>query len=66
VAAVLTMVAAEQGISLLPASISRLVHPGVLFKKIKDADLAFEHAFAVRVGETSPLVSGFLQLLHPE
>lgn len=65
VAAVLTLVAAEQGISLLPESISRLVHPGVVFKRIKGADFAFEHAFAFRTGETSPVMTDFLQLLPP-
>lgn len=34
-AAVLTMVATEQGISLLPESVSRLIHPAVLFRPIK-------------------------------
>lgn len=63
VAAVLTMVAARQGISLLPESISRLVHPGVMFKKIKAAKLSFEHAFAFRADEAAPAIADFLQLL---
>jgi DNA-binding transcriptional LysR family regulator len=35
VPAVLTMIAVEQGISLLPESVSRLVHPGVVFRPLK-------------------------------
>lgn len=63
VAAVLTMVAAEQGVSLLPESISRLVHPGVVFQRVKGAGLAFDHAFVFRAGESNPAVNEFRQLL---
>jgi DNA-binding transcriptional LysR family regulator len=65
VAAVLTMVAAEQGISLLPASISRLVHPGVVFRKVKGAGFQFDHAFAFPTDGAKPAVKELLALLPP-
>lgn len=63
VAAVLTMIAAEQGISLLPESVSRLVHPGVLFRKISGTTPMLEHAFAYRSREKNPLIADLLKLL---
>jgi hypothetical protein len=59
------MVAAEQGISLLPASISRLVHPGVVFRKVKGAGFQFDHAFAFPTDGAKPAVKDLLALLPP-
>jgi DNA-binding transcriptional LysR family regulator len=69
-AAILTMVAAGQGISMLPASISRLVHPGVVFKPIRGITATLKQTFACRAGENSQAIHDFLGLLgikqHPQ
>jgi DNA-binding transcriptional LysR family regulator len=61
-AAVLTMVAAEQGISLLPESISRLIHRGVVFRPLKGKQPMLEHSFAHRADESHGLIREFLKL----
>lgn len=63
VAAVLTMVAAEQGVSLLPESLSRLVHPGVVFRALGGRPPTLTHTFAYRTRETNPVLLDFLKLL---
>jgi DNA-binding transcriptional LysR family regulator len=63
VAAVLTMVAAQQGISLLPEAVSRLVHPGVAFRGLRGPVPMLEHAFVYRTDKENRLVSDFLNLL---
>jgi DNA-binding transcriptional LysR family regulator len=63
VAAVLTMVAADQGVSLLPQSLSRLVHPGVVFCPVSGPPPILVHHFAYRTHETNPVVLDFLKLL---
>jgi len=62
VAAALTMVAAGQGISLMAQSLSRLVHPGVIFRAV-GANPMLSHNFAYRAKETNPLVFDFITLL---
>jgi DNA-binding transcriptional LysR family regulator len=64
-AAVLTMVAAEQGISLLPESVSKLVDRGVVFRPLKNERPMLEHAFAWRPDEPQSLITDFLKLLLP-
>jgi DNA-binding transcriptional LysR family regulator len=61
-AAVLTMVAAEQGISLLPESVSKLIHRDVVFRPLKDKQPLLEHAFAWRSDESHSPVAGLLKL----
>lgn len=63
VPAVLTMIAAQQGISLLPEAVSRLVHPGVTFRSIKGPVPLLEHAFVYRADKENQLISEFLNLL---
>lgn len=63
VAAVLTMVAADQGVSLLPRSLSRLVHPGVVFRQVSGPLPILIHTFAYRTDETNPIVLDFCRLL---
>lgn len=46
VAAVLTMVAAEQGISLLPLTLRRWIEHGVVFRPLHAPKLTLEHTFA--------------------
>ena len=61
-AAVLTMVAAEQGISLLPESLSKLIGRGVVFRPLKGNQPMLEHAFAWRPDESHGPVMEFLKL----
>lgn len=63
-AAILTMVASGQGISLLPESVSRLVHPGVVFKPIRGMKATLNHTFACRNEETNPVLRDFLAQLR--
>lgn len=63
VAAVLTMIAAGQGISLLPEAVSRSVHPGVVFRKLDKPVPMLEHAFVYRNDNPNPLISELLPLL---
>ena len=63
VPAVLTMIAVEQGISLLPESVSRLVHPGVVFRPLKAPVAVLEHAFAYPNANKNSLVSDLSGLL---
>lgn len=62
VAAVLTMVAADQGVSLLPQSLSRLVHPGVVFHAVSPQPILV-HNFAYRTRETNPIMLEFVKLI---
>jgi DNA-binding transcriptional LysR family regulator len=55
-AAVLTMVAADQGISLLPESMTRLIQSGVEFRPIKGIKPILEHAFAYRQASCAPAI----------
>ena len=64
VAAVLTMVAAGQGISLLPAGLSRLLPSGVAFKPLLDSKATLAHAFAFRRDDKNPLALAFAALLR--
>jgi DNA-binding transcriptional LysR family regulator len=64
-AAVLTMVAAGQGISLLPESVSRIIHAGVVFRRVKGDQPMLEHTFACRTHEMNPLVTALLKVLRP-
>jgi len=63
VPAVLTMIAVEQGISLLPESVSRLVHPGVVFRPLRAPTAVLEHAFAYKNGHQNDLVSNLATML---
>ena len=59
VAAVLTMVAAEQGISLLPEAVSRLIRTGVAFRPVKGEKLVLSHTFVYRTRNANPGAGGF-------
>ncbi|HEY1787558.1 MAG TPA: LysR family transcriptional regulator [Verrucomicrobiae bacterium] len=61
-AAVLTMVAAEQGISLLPKSMSRWINRGVVFRPLKGKQPMLEHAFAWRGDKPHCLITELLRL----
>lgn len=53
VAAVLTMVAAEQGISLLPQSLSRWLNEGLVFRSLTDTRATLAHSFAYRAQQAN-------------
>lgn len=62
VAAVLTMVAAEQGISLLPVTLSRTIGHGVVFRPLHAFKMTLEHTFA-HAKETNPPLKDLIKLL---
>lgn len=64
VPAVLTMVAAGQGISLLPQSVSRLVGEGVVFIPLSGRQPRLEHGFAYRDTSGSPELLDLVRLLR--
>lgn len=63
VAAVLTMVAAAQGISLLPESLGRLIGLGVVLRPLKSRQPKLEHTFVWRGGGEG-FVSDLVALLR--
>jgi DNA-binding transcriptional LysR family regulator len=63
VAAVLTMVAAGQGISLLPASLSRWLNTGVVFKEVNETKTVLTHVFAFRRGAPGDELQEFTRML---
>jgi DNA-binding transcriptional LysR family regulator len=62
-AAILTMVAAGQGVSLLPESVSPIIRVGVVFITIRDAEATLAQTFAFRNSEPGSPIAGFLDLL---
>ena len=64
VAAVLTMVAAEQGISLLPEAVSRLIRAGVAFLPVKGEKPILSHTFVYRARNANPALADFVRLLE--
>jgi DNA-binding transcriptional LysR family regulator len=64
VAAVLTMIAAEQGISLLPKALAKVVPAGVSFREIAGKRILLDHAFAFRSANNIAVVGHFLHLLR--
>jgi DNA-binding transcriptional LysR family regulator len=60
-AAVLTMVATEQGISLLPESMTHLIQSGVEFRPIKSIKPILEHAFAYRQANCAAAILDLLK-----
>ena len=63
VAAVLTMVAAGQGISLLPEAVSRLIREGVAFRPVKGVRPELAHTFVYRKRKPDAIVVDFVKLL---
>ena len=63
VAAVLTMVAAGQGISLLPEAVAKLINTGVEFRQVEGRKLELEHAFAQRSDNKHPALADFVRML---
>ncbi|MBW0000863.1 MAG: LysR family transcriptional regulator [Verrucomicrobia bacterium] len=63
VSAVLTMVAAEQGISLLPKGVSRLIANGVRFVALAGRTARLDHTFAFAAGRPPPEIEDLVALL---
>lgn len=65
VAAVITMIAAEQGVSLLPETMTRLAPHGVVFREVAGKKFMLEHAFAWRDEPRHPskVMQDFVRLL---
>jgi len=61
--AILTMVAAGSGITMVPKSLGRLIPKGVVFRKLPTPEPLIEHTFAYPLQNTSPALSEFLKLL---
>ena len=57
--ALLGMVSAGLGVTIVPEMISRLPAPGVVFVPLQERE-KYEHAVMWRAGGSSPLVAGFL------
>lgn len=62
VPAVLTMVAAGSGVSMVPQSATHLLKEGVRFRKLPAPQFLLRHTFAYREPVVSPLVRDFLAL----
>jgi DNA-binding transcriptional LysR family regulator len=63
VAAVLTMVAADQGISLLPESVSRLIGAGAALRPILGEKPMLEHTFIYRTRNANSALADFVRLM---
>jgi len=64
VAAVLTMIAVDQGISLLPDAMARFIERGVIFRPIRGKKVLLEHAFAYRAEDEQGSVGDFVRLVR--
>ena len=65
IASVVVLVAAGMGVSVVPASISQLSIPGVVFRAIKGQALTIRLALATRRGDTNVVVRNFLSCAQP-
>jgi DNA-binding transcriptional LysR family regulator len=64
VPAILTMVAAGSGVTIVPQGVARLVSKGIHFRKLPSPRPFLQHTFAYRTPATSPLLEAFLALLN--
>jgi DNA-binding transcriptional LysR family regulator len=62
--AVLTMVAAGSGVTMVPRSAARLVSRGVVLRQFPDPPPFLDHSFAYRADSTSAHLRDFLALLR--
>jgi len=63
VPAVLTMVAAGNGVTMAPQSVARLITEGICFLKLPEPNPALHHTFAFHARRASPSLKDFLKLL---
>lgn len=61
--AVVGLVAAGMGVSLVPACLQNLRRPGVAYKALDGPTIALETAIATRKDNSSPVMSGFLEVV---
>lgn len=61
---ILAMVAANAGISLVPASLQQVQHRGVVYLPLEDPTLQVELAVAWQRADTSPLLHDFLNVVR--
>ncbi len=64
VPAILTMVAAGNGVSMVPQSVTHLIARGVVFRKLPVPQPLIDHAFAYHAHKISPALAAFLKLLE--
>jgi len=64
VPAVLTMVAAGNGVTMVPQSATRLISDGVFFRQLPSPRPFLEHSFAYRIDPSLPQLRDFLALLQ--
>lgn len=58
-----SLVAAKMGVSLAGAAIENLQRPGLVYKRLQDAQPGFELAVAYRRGNNDPALGAFLELV---
>jgi LysR family transcriptional regulator, benzoate and cis,cis-muconate-responsive activator of ben and cat genes len=63
VPAILTMVAAGSGVTMVPQSVTHLISKGVVFRSLPSPQPMLHHAFAHPSGEISAPLAAFLKLL---
>jgi DNA-binding transcriptional LysR family regulator len=61
VPAILTMVAAGNGVAMVPQSVTHLISMGVVFRKLPAPQPMIEHAFAYQPRNISPALAAFLR-----
>jgi DNA-binding transcriptional LysR family regulator len=61
--AILTMVAAGSGLSMVPATARHLVPKGIVLRKLPSPAPLLFHTFAYRTENRSPSLADFLQLV---
>lgn len=66
IVSILALVAAELGVSLVPASMRHLRFKGVVYRALQAHPAAVSLALAHRGGERSPLVANFVELAREE
>lgn len=64
VAAILTMVAAGSGVSIVPEAVRHLITKGVVFRPLPPPQPVLQHTFAHRSETISPALENFLVLLR--
>jgi DNA-binding transcriptional LysR family regulator len=64
VPAILTMVAAGSGVTLVPESVRHLISRGVVFRSLPSPQPLLRHTFAYRAGKASGALEDFLKLLR--
>jgi DNA-binding transcriptional LysR family regulator len=63
VPAILTMVAAGNGVSMVPQSVTHLIPRGVVFRKLPAPQPLIDHTFAYQSQEISTALAAFLKLV---